>query len=261
MQTRVDMHVGIRKICCRVMLCCVLLFPMYISAQQRTVKFLASDKLEVTADLYLSDSGAPYIILLHGEGGSRGEYKEIAPKLLKLGFNCLAVDLRNGKESNFVQNETAARAKANNISVTLLDDEKDMLAAMDYVLKTTMNNRCVLFGNSSSASLAMKTANKNKKVTAVIAFSPGEYFTPEYQLKDWLEGFDKLLFAASSKREHAYVSNLVKDLPQQSTTVFQPTSGEGVHGVQALLNSNPSSGEYWMSLMMFVKKVKETKYK
>ncbi len=228
---------------------------------QRKISFVAADKLVVTADLYLYDTGAPYILLFHQESGSRGEYKEIAPKLSKMGFNCLAVDLRNGKECNFVQNETAVQAAQNNIPATFLDCEKDIAAAIDYVAKTAIKNKCILFGSSFSASLAMQTANRNNRVTAVIAFSPGEYFAPALMIKDKIADFDKLLFAASTKREYSFMKDLVKEIPQQNITTFQPSSGDGVHGAPALWNSNSSSGEYWMSLMMFVKKVKETKYK
>ena len=222
---------------------------------QRKVTFLASDKLEVTADFYLYDSGAPYIILFHQENSSRGEYREIAPKLLRLGFNCLAVDLRNGKESNFVQNETAALAQKNNLPASFLDCEKDILAAMDYIGITTIKNRYILLGSSFSASLAMKAANQNKRVMAVIAFSPGEYFNP-VTVKDWLKDFDKLLYVTSTKRQQPFVTELVKDIPAPLLTVYHP-SGDGVHGAPALWNDHPQSGDIWMSLMMFVAKVKE----
>ncbi len=237
----------------------IIAIPVQVSAQ-RKISFLASDKLVVTADLYLYDNGAPYIILLHQENSSRGEYREIAPKLLKLGFNCLAVDLRNGKESNFVQNETAALAQKNNLPATTLDCEKDIWAAMDYVEKTAIKNRYILFGSSFSASLAMKVANQNKKATAVVAFSPGEYFSP-VKVKDWLKDYEKLTFVTYTKREQPFVTELIKDIPAQYLTTFLPSSGEGVHGASALWNDNPSASEYWMSLMMFVKKVKEEKYK
>jgi len=235
----------------------VLMTPVQLSAQ-RKVTFLASDKLEVTADFYLYDSGAPYIILLHQANSSRGEYREIAPKLLRLGFNCLAVDLRSGKECNFVQNETAALAQKSHLPATFLDCEKDILAAMEYVGKTANKNRYILLGSSFSASLAMKVANQNKRVMAVIAFSPGEYFNP-VTTKDWLKDFDRLLFVSSTKREQPFVTELVKDIPAQLLTTFYP-SGDGVHGASALWNDHPQSGDIWMSLMMFVAKVKEEQY-
>jgi len=235
----------------------VFIIPMQLSAQ-RKVTFLASDKLEVRADLYLYDRGAPYIILFHQENSSRGEYREIAPKLQRMGFNCLAVDLRSGKECNFVQNETAALAQKNNIPVTLLDCEKDIQAAMEYVEKTAIKNRYILFGSSFSASLAMKVANQNRRVVAVIAYSPGEYFTP-VNVTDWLKDFNKLIYISSTKREQPFITELVKDIPEQLLTLYQP-SGDGVRGAPALWNAHPQANDCWISLMLFVKKVKDEKY-
>ncbi len=237
----------------------VWLFSGNIFAQ-RKITIVASDKLIVTADLYLSDNGAPYIILFHQENSSRGEFREIAPKLQKMGFNCLAIDLRHGKESNYVQNETVIKVREEHLPATTLDCEKDILAAIDYISKTAIKNKCVLFGSSFSASLAMKAANHNKYVTAVIAFSPGEYFTPSAKVEHWLADFDKPLFVASTKREYPFIASMLKDIPQQDVILFQPSVGDGVHGAPALWSSNPSSNEYWMALMMFMKKVKETKY-
>lgn len=226
---------------------------------QRKITFFASDKLEVTADFYLYDSAAPYIILFHKENSSRGEYREIAPKLQKMGFNCLAVDLRSGKESNFVPNETAAAAQKKNIPVrNLLDSEKDMLAAMEYIENTATKNRYIILGSSFSASLAMKVANKNKKVTAVIAYSPGEYFAP-LSVKDWAKEYDRLVYVSSTKREQPFVNELLEGIPGELLTKYQQ-SGDGVHGVQALNNDNPNAGECWMSLLLFVNKVKEENY-
>jgi pimeloyl-ACP methyl ester carboxylesterase len=248
------LNLGIRNL----LLAAVIAAPLQLSAQ-RKITFLAADKLEITADLYLFDAGAPYIILFHQENSSRGEYREIAPRLQRLGFNCLAVDLRSGKESNFVQNETAVLTQKNNLPATILDCEKDILAAMNHIEKTTIKNQYILFGSSFSASLAMKAANRNKRVAAVIAYSPGEYFSP-VSVKDWLKDFDRLIYVSSTKREQPFVAELVKDVPAQVLTIYQPP-GDGVRGAPALGSSHPQAGECWMSLMMFINKVKEEKYK
>ena len=237
----------------------VALFTVTIQLPaQRKVTFLASDRLEISADLYLYDRGAPYIILFHQENSSRGEYREIAPKLQRMGFNCLAVDLRSGKECNFVQNETAALAQKNNIPVTLLDCEKDIRAAMEYVEKTAIKDRYILFGSSFSASLAMKVANQNRNVVAVIAYSPGEFFTP-VNVSDWLKDFNKLIYISSTKREQPFITELTKNIPEQLLATYQP-SGDGVRGAPALWNDHPQANDCWMSLMLFIKKVKDEKY-
>jgi hypothetical protein len=105
----------------------------------------------------------------------------------------------------------------------------------------------------------MKTANRNRRVAAVIAYSPGEYFSP-VSVKDWLKDFDRLIYVSSSKREQPFVTELVKDIPAQFLTIYQPP-GDGVRGAPALWNSHPQASECWMSLMMFINKVKEEKYR
>ena len=242
---------------CRLIVMILAVVVQYAHAQ-RKVTFLASDGLEVTADLYLYDAGAPYIILLHQENSSRGEYREIAPRLQRMGFNCLAVDLRSGRESNFVQNETAALAQTKNIHPTLIDCEIDIRAAMEYVNRVAMRNRYLLFGSSFSASLAMKIANQNWRISAVIAFSPGDFFSP-LSVKDWLTDFNQMLYVTSSRLEQPFVAELVKDIPSNLLTSFLP-SGEGVRGAAALWNDHQAAGEIWMSLMLFVNRVKEEQY-
>ncbi len=64
---------------------------------------------------------------------------------MKFGYNCLAVDLRSGKEVNYIQNETAKRAREKNLSTEYLDAEKDMLASIDYVKQFT-KNKIILCG-------------------------------------------------------------------------------------------------------------------
>ncbi|MDF1672231.1 MAG: hypothetical protein P1U41_01915, partial [Vicingaceae bacterium] len=111
----------------------VLVFSVSVFAQ-KTVSFKAKDGLEITADLYLTkDDKAPIIILFHQAGWSRGEYKEIAPKLNKLGFNCMAVDQRSGGDVNEIDNETFKRAEKKGLPTTYVDAIPDLNAAIDYV--------------------------------------------------------------------------------------------------------------------------------
>jgi len=221
---------------------------------QEVVTFQASDGLTVTANLYEVDASYPYIVLFHQAGYSKGEYKASAIKLIKLGYNCLAVDLRSGGGVNFVQNETANLAKAKGMATTYLEAEKDMLAAIDYAY--SKNSRpMILFGSSYSASLAMKIAKGNSKVKAVIAFSPGEYFQPDMVMKDQLVGFDKPVFVACSQREFSYMNDLLANIPTDLKTVFKPQEGPGEHGSKSLWQSCPTNKEYWLALLMYFKKL------
>ncbi|MBI5218082.1 MAG: dienelactone hydrolase family protein [Bacteroidia bacterium] len=219
---------------------------------QTKITFPSTDKLTITADLYESDKKAPYIILFHQAGYSRGEYKETASKITKLGYNCLAVDLRSGEEVNYIRNETALEAKKKNLQTGYLDAKNDMTAAIDYAYNKS-NKPVIVFGSSYSASLSLVLAKGNSKVKAVVAFSPGEYFDTALNVQETLKGFDKPVFAASSKKEYPYLEELMTNVTKDKT-LFQPQSGDGEHGSKALWKSNKSNNEYWMSLMVFLKK-------
>ena len=70
------------------------------AAGYQTVEFPAGDGLPITADLYQGASGpqVPMIVLCHQAGWSRGAYRETAPRLVAIGFNCLAIDQGSSQE-------------------------------------------------------------------------------------------------------------------------------------------------------------------
>lgn len=225
-----------------------------ISKAQETITFKAEDGLLVTADLIEYDENYPYILFFHQAGSSRGEYKETARKFVKLGYNCLVVDLRSGDEINFVDNETAALAKKEGKSTGYLDSEQDIVAAINYI----WNKKpipMVLFGSSYSASLCLKVAKGNEKVKAVIAFSPGEYFAPLYDVKKGLDGFDKKVLVCSSQRENRYSEEMFADVDSSLKKLFSPKGGKGDHGAKALWRSCLQSQEYWLELSFFFQKL------
>lgn len=225
------------------------------SVAQQTVTFEAKDGLTITADLYVSSTQNPYIILLHQAGYSRGEYREIAPKLVNLGYNCLAIDQRSGDEVNYIKNETAARAKEKNLPTNYLDALPDVYAAIDYV-KSKSDKLIVLWGSSYSASLSLITAPEKLKVSALIVFSPGEYFEPSNFIQSKISKISVPVLALSSKSENPELVKLLSVVPKQLVTIFKP-SDEGKHGSKALWESNKSNKEYWMAVTMFFSKLKK----
>jgi len=225
------------------------------SVAQQTVTFEAKDGLTITADLYVSSTKNPYIILLHQAGYSRGEYREIAPKLVNLGYNCLAIDQRSGEEVNYIKNETAARAKEKNLPTNYLDALPDVYAAIDYV-KSKSDKPIVLWGSSYSASLSLITAPEKLKVCALVVFSPGEYFEPSNFIQSKISKISVPVLALSSKSENPELVKLLSVVPKQLVTIFKP-SDEGKHGSKALWESNKSNKEYWMAVTMFFSKLKK----
>lgn len=226
-----------------------------VSIAQTVVNFQSGDKLNITADLYETDKNsknATWVLLFHQAGFSRGEYRETAARIVKLGYNCLAVDLRSGEETNFVKNETAAEAKKKNLPVGFIDAKADIIAAIDYA-NGKSKKPVILFGSSYSASLSLVVACKNPKVKAVVAFSPGEYFENQLNVQESLKDFDKPVFAASTKKEYSYMETLMSNITKDKI-LFQPQNIEGEHGSKTLWKSNKGNNEYWIQLMVFLKK-------
>jgi pimeloyl-ACP methyl ester carboxylesterase len=225
-----------------------------VGFSQQTVTFEASDGLKVTADMYVVDKKFPFMIFFHQAGSSRGEYKEIARKFFKLGYNGLVVDLRVGDEAQYVGNETAVEAKRSGKEVSFMDAEKDVIAALDFAWGKN-HLPVVLVGSSYSASLCLKVAKGNDKVKAVVAFSPGEYFGDDYNVKEGLAGFDKRVIALCSQREKTYVEDMFADVDTKLKTVFSPKEGPGAHGAKALWDECGEKREYMWNLNLFFKTV------
>lgn len=230
-----------------------LAFHSSVLKGQATTSFLSPDKVKVTADWYKIDDTSQVIILCHQEESSRGEYIQTAKRFNKLGFNCLAVDLRIGAESNGVANLTAPEIKSKKKSY--LDAEKDILAAIEYVYSQT-KKKIILLGSSYSASLVLKIAKENEKVGAVIALSPGEYFGKKLSVKKVIDGLDKPVFVASSKQESAEVTKITEGIKSDKKVQFIPPL-DGASGSKALQKATPGSQDYWMALLIFSKTLKE----
>jgi hypothetical protein len=221
---------------------------------QEKVTFLASDKLIVTADLYKPYDTLPYIILCPDQKSSRGEFKDIVKKFNKLGFNCLAVDLRNGGTNNGVVNETAGLAQLKHYTSTLYDVELDIQAAMNYVSQKS-KRKMILFGSGYSASLVLDIAANDGRVCAVFAFSPAEDFTSKLNTKqDFPKLGSKPVFIASSVAEAKQVKDYVADIPKDKLTIYVPKV-EGAHGSAALANTDPDYHDYWISILMFIRQI------
>ena len=234
----------------RILLISLFIFVVpFFSSGQEKVTFFSDDSLEITANFYQADPFQPYVVFFHQARSSKGEYNEIAPKFLKMGYNCLVVDLRSGGEMNYVQNETALRAKQNNIPQSMLDARKDVAAAVAYAFKASARP-VILFGSSYSATLALEEAKSDPKVRAVVAFSPGEYF-PGHSVKETLAGLKKPYFVTGSLNEVPYIEELLSETNSASGTIFSPQEGQGRHGASTLWKEEPASSEYWLALILF----------
>jgi TonB family protein len=224
----------------------------------RRISLESANRLQITADLYAphQDPATPFIVLFHQAGWSRGEYREIAPRLNRLGFNCLAVDARSGDEINGVVNESAQRARDRSLGGAYLDALPDLEAALARVRTDYPGARLIAWGSSYSASLALRIAGeKPGLVDAVLAFSPGEYFAKEGKPGTWVrDAAAKItvpVFITSARREEPNWAPIYAAIPEGKKSSYLPET-DGNHGSRALWKEFDDSKGYWHAVAEFL---------
>ncbi len=221
--------------------------------------FGSADGLQVTADLYfIEDSTAetPLIVLCHQAGWSRGEYREIAPRLNALGFNCVAIDQRSGGTVNRVTNLTHMKAVAQAKPSNFVTAEQDIVAAVKWAKSKHCSGKILLWGSSYSAALALRIAGESPDlVDGVLAFAPGEYFERLGKPGDWIQTSAKRIaipvFVTSAKDESEKWAAIFEAIPSESKTKFIPETA-GNHGSRALWRKFPDSAAYWTNVEEFL---------
>ena len=205
---------------------------------QEVVCFYSADSTKIRGDLYVRDVSLPFIILCHGESADRSEFYDIAPRLLNLNYNCLAVDMGTGGSHNY----------------SLTGAQSRLRAAIAYVRKFN-SLPVILFGSSWSASVCLLESAANPQIEAIVALSPGEYFQPKISMSDVVENIKQPVFICGTRAEFSYLQKMVEKRPGDELTLFQPEKGKGVHGAAALAGNDITRDEYWFALMMFFKKL------
>ena len=215
--------------------------------------FPSGDGLELSADLYLAHPPeAPFILLFHMAGSSRGEYRPIAARLSNLGFNLLALDQRSGNASSGVANESFARARAAGLPRGYLDALPDMRAAIAWARARHAKGKLLLWGSSYSASMAIKLAGDEPSLCdGVLAFSPGEYFGEMRFIEDSARTLAVPAFVSSARAERGDWQAIYDAIPGSAKASFLPEAA-GVHGSPALWPDQEGSGEYWKAVEAFL---------
>lgn len=224
----------------------------------QTVTFDSGDGLTVTGDIYAphEDKTTPFIVLCHQARWSRGEYREIAPKLNELGFNCLAIDQRSGGAVNKVSNVTAKLAKQEGAGTDFPDAQQDMIAAVEFAKENYASGKVILWGSSYSAALALVIAGENPElVDGVLSFAPGEYFARFDKPKNWVAqsaaNITVPVFMTSSRKEAGNWSAIFESVQAESKQKFVPKTA-GNHGSRALWEEFGDHGAYWEQVRTFL---------
>jgi dienelactone hydrolase len=225
--------------------------------QGETIHFNSSDDVKITADLYMtSNSKAPFIILYHQAGYSRGEYLSIAPQLNALGFNCMAIDQRSGDSVNKVPNETHKEAVAMNKPTEYLDAIEDIESAYLYVKYGIQPEKIILWGSSYSAAIMFYMGSvHHDNLSGLLAFSPGEYFKiNRKEIKSYASKVTCPVFVTSAKSEYQQWKSIYASV-KSDKSYFLPET-EGKHGSKALWNDNPNHAAYWSAVKEFLHQLK-----
>lgn len=224
----------------------------FAQPERSTVTFYSADSLLITADKHIIYDSLACLVLIHEQGSSRGEFNEIVDRFLKMNFNCLSVDVRNGGNANFIPNETAKRARKEEVSTNREAVEADIKAAISYAHERT-GEKVILLGAGANGSLVLKAAKELDVVRAAIALSPGEFFLPLVSIQKTISGIQKPILVTSSRMEFPYVEELMSNVDEDYKTIFTPENSEGERGTEALLSDNPSNSEYWLAVLLFFK--------
>lgn len=236
----------------RLLVCCALLCPGAMLWAMETLTFSSGDGLEMTADYYPLEAGAPLIVACHQAGWSRGEYRETAKWFNELGFAVLALDQRSGKEVNGVTNETAARATELQRGSEYLDALQDIKAAVRYAHDELEPSAVYLMGSSYSASLVLFLLGENAlKVDGGLAFSPGEYFNDKQLIQKHAANIRKPVFITSAANEKVYWQEIAAKIDDTLQTTYLPESG-GHHGSRALWTDKTGHEGYREAVRAFL---------
>ncbi len=220
--------------------------------------FPSKDGLSLRADLYAphKDPKTPFIVLFHQAGWSRGEYRAIAPRLNRMGFNCMAVDQRSGGAINGVINETAKRAKGSKLPTEFVDAKPDIEAALLYARKQLAKGPLLAWGSSYSAALVLQVTGEYPNIAdGVLAFAPGEYIRTRG--KNWIAKsaahITVPVYITSAKDEADNWKGIFEAIGSHRKTSYLPKT-QGNHGSRALWRKFKDSPGYWVAVTEFLDK-------
>jgi dienelactone hydrolase len=233
------------------------LLPLFFAANsavlsQEAVHFFSADSVKIRGDLYLKDSNLPFIILCPPDGSNHSDFSDIAPRLMNLNYNCLAIDIRSGGNPGYGQHETAVTQSHFNYKSGALDALDDIRAAIRYT-RNFNSKPVVLLGSCNSASLCLLESVDDPLVKAVVALSPGEYFEPFKTVSQETAQLTAPVFVSATGKDFPYLQKMFSAAPAGKVTLFKPEKSQGTQGTGALSPANPGSSEYWFALLMFFK--------
>jgi dienelactone hydrolase len=236
---------------------CSLLIAVSAIAKTEEVSFETSDGVQVYGDIYRSADGdnAPVILLFHQAGGdARGEYTNIAIRLMENGYNVLAIDQRVGGDRFGGGNRTMAGLDGQEFGYC--DVYPDLEAALNYMRAQGFGGPLALWGSSYSAALVFQLGVKNSdQVSAVLGFSPSSGAPlADCSLLPYLVQLELPTLALRPQREFEveYVQAQMKEFEAHGIQTYIANPGE--HG-SSMLNAErvgESTEATWTVVLKFL---------
>jgi alpha-beta hydrolase superfamily lysophospholipase len=231
----------------------VLAFWLSASAQAKLspepLTLQAHDGVSISALLYEARQPKGIILLFHQAGSSKAEYATIAPRLAATGFTALAIDQRSGG-SLYGPNNTVPRLGR---PATYEDAKADLEAALDWAVPRLLP--IILWGSSYSAALVFEvTAEHTNQVSAILAFSPGEYLDTSGAVARAAGRVQVPIYVTSSSDADEIQAGraILSAAPARVKTQFVPKFG--VHGSSTLIEARNPKGaaENWKHVLAFL---------
>lgn len=222
--------------------------PMPKPALAKEITFPAKDGKKVFADLYRAGAtqSTAVILMFHQAHSSAAEYYPIAPRVSKLGFDCLAVDQRSGGDM-YGPNRTAAQYSGDPGYMAAYNDVE---GALDWAQKQGYTT-IVAWGSSYSSCLVLRLGSDHPDaLKAVIGYSPGEYFDDKGIVAQWAAGVKVPVYAVNTVDERADADGILKGhIGERMASVAV------IHGSSTLRSDkNPKGAEKcWKDLEPFLK--------
>ncbi len=215
----------------------------------------AADGLTVYADWHHASVGAPVgtIALFHQGGGDvRGEYERILPRLLALGYDVVAADLRRGGNRFGSQNRTSPPGA--DTLYSYCDALPDVMAVVDEARR--FSDQVVLWGSSFSGALVVQAAAIDPAgILGVLAFSPASGDPMEgCRPESVSEGLTVPFLAIRPAREAEIPSVKAQLVEFQSQGHITHVADPGVHGASMLdaERVGADTGETWRVVEAFL---------
>ncbi len=228
------------------------------TAPPAAVHTTSADGTTVYGDHYRPAwSGSPTVVLFHQAGGdARGEYTDIARRLVAEGYEVFAWDARAGGE-RFGQTNRTAAALAAETQPGYCDAYPDLEAALQFSVHHGGGGPVYAVGSSYSAALVVRLAAEHgKHLDGVAAFSPAS--SPRMEdcaVDNWLpevEGVPVLAFRPASETDNESTKAQTQMFQAKDIEVF--VAEDGVHGA-SMLNPDKVDGDVegtWTRFLAFL---------